>query len=99
MNNLLVARADFSTGGDADKLRSQHQFEPLLIALGDRIGPAVFDLLHLAKLGRLSFVACLRLLGERNSRRDYQAKGDKETTHASLMIPVVHIYTPALVGS
>ena len=52
VGDLLVAGNHISAGGNADELRSQDQFQCILIALGDGVAPAVFHLLHLAKFGR-----------------------------------------------
>ena len=50
LHHLLVARGDVALGGDIDKQRRKHQFQRVLVAPVDGVGPVVFDLLKLRDL-------------------------------------------------
>lgn len=51
---LLVARGDIAVGGDIDKERREHEFERILVALVDGLGPSIFNLLELSNFRALS---------------------------------------------
>ena len=58
LGKLLVAGGDVAVGGHVDKERGKHEFEAVLVAGVDGIGPVVFDLLEFLHLG--SDVGCHR---------------------------------------
>ena len=51
VSNLLVARAHFAGSGDIDELRRQHKLQTVLVSLGKRGAPGIFQLLHHLQLG------------------------------------------------
>ncbi len=60
LGNLLIARGHVAAGGYANKLGSEHQFQTILVPLGQGRVPAIFYLLHLVEFGRHGSSFCHR---------------------------------------
>ena len=54
LGHLLIAGGDVAAGRNIDKQRRQHQFQAILVAQIDGVGPGVLDLLELRDLGLCS---------------------------------------------
>ena len=61
--DLLITRRQIAPGGDIDQFRREHQFQPVLVTLCDRLAPTILNLLKCLFIGQLGCLMRARLLG------------------------------------